>query len=42
MTTINLTLVNGGYQINVVLTELSVSFDIWLAINIDIEKMKKL
>ncbi|XP_026817321.1 aminoacylase-1-like isoform X2 [Rhopalosiphum maidis] len=41
VTTINLTMINGGCQINVVPTELSVTFDIRLAIDIDIEKMKE-
>lgn len=41
VTTINLTIINGGCQINVVPTELSVSFDIRLAIDVDNERMKK-
>ncbi|XP_060874447.1 aminoacylase-1B-like isoform X2 [Metopolophium dirhodum] len=41
VTTINLTMINGGCQINVVPTELSVTFDIRLAINVDIKKMKE-
>ncbi|XP_022177265.1 aminoacylase-1A-like isoform X2 [Myzus persicae] len=39
VTTINLTMINGGCQINVVPTELSVTFDIRLAIDVDIKKM---
>ncbi|XP_025207029.1 aminoacylase-1-like isoform X3 [Melanaphis sacchari] len=41
VTTINLTMINGGCQVNVVPTELSVTFDIRLAIDVNIEKMKK-
>ncbi|KAL4090367.1 hypothetical protein QTP88_025223 [Uroleucon formosanum] len=41
VTTINLTMINGGCQMNVVPTDLSVTFDIRLAIDIDIKKMKK-
>lgn len=42
VTTINLTMINGGCQINVVPTELSVSFDIRLSINVDINKMREI
>lgn len=42
VTTLNLTMINGGCQINVVPTDLSVTFDIRLAIDVDIKKMKKL
>lgn len=41
VTTINLTMINGGCQLNVVPTEISVTFDIRLAIDMDIEKMKE-
>lgn len=41
VTTINLTMINGGCQINVVPTELSVSFDIRLSIDVDINKMRE-
>lgn len=35
--TINLTMINGGHQLNVVPSELSVTFDIRLAIDVDIK-----
>lgn len=41
MTTINLTMINGGHNLNVVPTELSVTFDIRLAIDVDIKKNER-
>lgn len=40
VSTVNLTMINGGCQSNVVPSELSVTFDIRLAINVDLQKMK--
>lgn len=41
ITSINLTMLNGGCQINVVPPELSVCFDVRLSIDVDVEKMEK-
>lgn len=42
VSTINLTMINGGCQSNVVPSELSVTFDVRLAIEIDLQKMKEI
>lgn len=41
VTTVNLTKIEGGCQTNVVPPEFSVTFDIRLAIDVDINKMKE-
>ncbi|VVC39298.1 Peptidase M20,ArgE/DapE/ACY1/CPG2/YscS, conserved site,Peptidase M20, dimerisation domain,N-acyl-L- [Cinara cedri] len=41
VTTVNLTKIKGGCQINVVPNELSVGFDIRLAINVDIKQIER-
>lgn len=41
VTSINLTMINGGCQINVVPPELTVAFDIRLSIEVNVETMEK-
>lgn len=41
ITSINLTMIDGGCQINVVPPELSVAFDVRLSIDISIEEIEK-
>lgn len=42
VTTVNLTMINGGCQVNVVPNELSVTFDVRLAIDVNVDKMKEI
>lgn len=41
VTGINLTIINGGVQINVVPAEIKIVFDIRLAVNVDQDAFKK-
>lgn len=41
VTTINLTMINGGCQTNILPAKISVNFDIRLAIDVDIKRMEE-